>query len=336
MSVQISAAVGQHFLVGFPGLELSADTRRLLHTVGPAGAVLFARNIGSPEQLNALQAALHHALPQPPLLAIDQENGRVNRLRNLVGDLPGIAALKRDDKPERAEEFGRAIGRQLAALRINLNFAPVLDLELFAAGTENALRDRCWGTNADEVIRWAGAFARGMQAEGVAACAKHFPGLGGARLDSHEQLPTISRTREQLLNEDLRAFAVLLPRLGAVMVGHAHYPALDGERPRPSSLSPAIMTGLLRGQLEFRGLALTDDREMGAVAQAAAVGEAAVEAFRAGADLLLVCHTAERILSAHEALVKACESGRITTERFAESQQRIQAFRKRWIGPAQI
>jgi beta-N-acetylhexosaminidase len=225
----------------------------------------------------------------------------------------------------------RTTGRWLHQFGIDIDFAPVLDLELFDEKTDNALRERCWGRTADEVSRWAGAFLDGLEREGIVACPKHFPGLGGATLDSHERIPTIDRTREQLLAEDVAPYRKLMRRLTAIMVGHGHYPAFDGKKPRPASLSKLIITELLRNELGFGGLVFTDDMEMGAISQIRPFEEAVVDAFETGADVILVCHTAEKALAAHEALTKAVDSGRIRPEHLAQSQQRIQQFRDEWI-----
>lgn len=321
--------VGQHLFVGFPEAELTLQTCRLLNTLQPGGVVLFARNIDNPADLRALGKSLHSEFAYRPLIAIDQEQGRVNRLRNVVGEAPSIADLKKSGDIEQARGFGCTTGRWLRDFGIDLDFAPVLDLELFEKSTDNALYERCWGKTADEVVRWAGAFLEELEREGIVACPKHFPGLGGATLDSHEKLPTITRTREQLLSEDVVPYARLMHRLAMIMVGHGHYPAFDGEKPRPASLSRAIITDLLRHQFGFPGLVLTDDMDMGAISQFGSVEQAAVEAFNAGADIMLVCHSAEKMFAAHEALTKAVESGRITRERLAQSQERIRQFRRR-------
>jgi beta-N-acetylhexosaminidase len=323
--------VGQHLFIGFTGAQLTADTRRLLNTVQPGGVILFARNVDTATELRALGRALRTEFSYRPLVAIDQEHNRVNRLRNIIGETPTIADVKKQGNVEQAEDFGRTTGRWLHQFCIDIDFAPVFDLELFDAKTDNALRERCWGSTADEVIRWAGAFLEGLEREGVAACPKHFPGLGGATLDSHEKLPTIQRTREIMLSEDIAPYARLMRRLTAIMVGHGHYPAFDGAKPRPASLSPTIITDLLRKELGFSGLVLTDDMEMGAISEMISFEDAVVKAFQAGADMMLVCHTAEKALAANEALAKAIESGRISFQRLFESQQRIQQFRDEWI-----
>lgn len=327
-----SQHVGQHLLIGLPGRELNEANRRLLNTIQPGGVVLFARNVGSAGELRALGGALRTELAYRPLVAMDQENGRVNRLRDVIGELPTIADIKRGGVPGNAEDFGRKIGRWLHQFHVDMDFAPVFDLELFDEKTDNALRERCWGKTADEVITWAGAFIEGLEREGVTACPKHFPGLGAAERDSHEQLPTITRSRARLLGEDVRPYAKFLRRLSAIMVGHGHYLAFDGGVPRPATLSRAIMTDLLRDEMGYTGMILTDDMEMGAVAQSGSFEQAVVEAFRAGADMMLVCHTAEKALAAHEALTKAIKSGKIPRDRLAQSQQRIQQFRDEWIG----
>jgi beta-N-acetylhexosaminidase len=309
-----STHVGQHLFVGIPGKELTLATRRFLDNIQPGGVILFTRNIGTAGELRALGRALRTELSYRPLLAMDQESGCVNRLREIAGELPTIAELKQEGTVEKVEEFGRTIGRWLHQFCIDINFAPVFDLE--AESAENALRDRCWGRTAAEVIKWAGAFLEGLEREGVAGCPKHFPGLGGANLDSHEHLPTISRD----VTDDIQPYRHFMRRLTAIMVGHGRYPAFDDG---PASLSRKVTTDLLRRQLGFNGLVITDDLEMGAITN---FNEAIINAFDAGADMLLVCHTPEKILQARDALAT------ISAERRADSQKRIQQFRDEWIG----
>jgi beta-N-acetylhexosaminidase len=316
--------IGQHLFIGIEGQALALTTRGLLRTVQPGGVVLFARNIDSAPQLRELCRQLRRELTRPPLVSIDQEHGHVNRLRNIIGELPGIAALKESGQTRAAREFGRQTGRQLRELRLNMDFAPVLDLELFDETCDNALRNRCWGRTAEEVSAWAGAFLDGLQAEGVAGCAKHFPGLGASQHDSHERLPAVLRSREELLRQDIEPYRRLMGRFDAVMVGHGLYPSLDS---RPASLSATIMSGLLRQQLGFGGLVVSDDLEMGAITQFGAFEDAVVEAFQAGADMMLVCHSAAKVEAAYEALARS----RISRGRFAESLRRVQEFRRRWV-----
>jgi beta-N-acetylhexosaminidase len=263
--------------------------------------VLFARNVDSSAQLRELTRQLHEDLPVRPFIAIDQEARRVNRLRSIVGELPGIEEVKRTNT---AREFGRQIGRSLREHGIDLDFAPVLDLEVFDGCTDNALRDRCWGRSHEEVTHRAGEFIDGLTEAGVQACGKHFPGLGASQHDSHEQLPTIARSRDRLLAEDVQPFRRLSSRLPAIMVSHGHYTAFDGKTPQPASLSAAIVTGLLREQLGFTGVIFTDDMEMGAITQCGSFADSVAGAVQAGADVVLVCHTPEKIMTAYETLAR--------------------------------
>ena len=311
---------GQHLCIGIPGCELTLATRQLLETVRPGGIILFARNIDNADQLRALTRSLRE-LPMRPLIAIDQENQRVNRLRSIVGELPALADVKQAGN---AEEFGRTVGSSLRDLGIDMDFAPVLDLAVGDGTTENALRDRCWGRTAAEVIQWASGFIAGLEAAGVAACPKHFPGMGAAMQDSHEHLPTITRHRDQLLAEDVRPFAELMPGLSAIMVGHGHYVAFDGVTPKPASLSAVIIGEMLRRRMGFTGLVVTDDMEMGAITRLGDFAKAVTGAIQAGADMVLVCHTPEKILAAHEALTKA--------QIPQQSTQRLEKFRAKWLG----
>jgi beta-N-acetylhexosaminidase len=321
--------IGQHLFIGLPAAGLDGAGSRLLATVQPGGVVLFARNIESSAQLRTLTESVRAASPGPVVIAVDQECEAVNRFRSIAGEAAAIAELKADGSLPAAEWFGRTTGAMLRAHGVDVDFAPVLDIARLGDGHDNALRERCWGDSAAEVVRWAGAFIAGLHAEGVAACPKHFPGLGAARVDSHESLPTILCSHDELMREDARAFEVVLPGVMAVMVGHGHYPALDGDRPLPASLSAEVIGGLLRGRLGFDGLVVTDDLEMGAVARQHRVEDAVVAAVAAGADMLLVCHTLERIVAAYEALVRAAETGQILPQRLAESRQRLRKFHQR-------
>jgi len=329
---KVFSQLGQHLFIGLTGTELTSADRRLLKSVQPGGIVLFARNIESATQARDFCDMLHREFSYRPFIAIDQESGRVNRLREVVGEIPTIPQLKQSGAVAPVEGFGQMIGRWLSKLGIDINFAPVLDLELFDEKTDNALRERCWGRTADEVIRWAGAFLDAMEREGVIACPKHFPGLGGATLDSHEKLPTILRTRKQLLRDDVQPYTVWVSRLKMIMVGHGHYPAFDGPKPLPASVSHNVMTKLLREQMGYDGLIVIDDMEMGAITQFGLFEDTVVGALRAGADVILVCHRAEKALAAHEALVKAAEQGRIPTRRLCESAEHIARLHADWIG----
>jgi beta-N-acetylhexosaminidase len=327
----MSRNVGDHLIVGIPAPKLDAPTRKFLQKIRPGGVVLFARNIENGRQLRELTANLRAELGQP-IIAVDEECNRVNRLAPILGEIPSIEKIKRTGDLDVAADFGRTIGRWLRQFGINLNFAPVLDLEIFGKNVDNALANRCWGRSADEVIAWAGAFLDGLEREGCAACAKHFPGLGAATLDSHEKLPKISRSRDEILQNDVKPYAEFARRLSAIMVSHAHFVAFDGEKTRvPASLSPNIITKLLRKKLKFMGLVLTDDLEMGAISTVSSIEDAAVGAILAGADAVLVCHTPKKAQKIHETFMKTAEKSAKFRARLDESAAKIKLFRDEWM-----
>ncbi len=286
-------------MVGLPGTDLDRETRRRIRSLSPGGVILFARNLDDAEQTATLLDAVRGELPYPLLLAIDQEGGRVSRLEPWIGATPTAARLARAGIEE-TRRFGRATGAALASLGFNVDFAPVVDL--CSVEATNGIADRSFGLNPSEVTELAGAFLEGLQASGVAGCLKHFPGLGETHVDSHVELPTARRTAEQIRRHDLEPFRRLRESAASVMVGHGHYPDLDPKPGRPASLSPTIVDGLLRREIGFRGLIVTDDLEMGAVAPIDRDGSAAVGAIEAGCDLALYCADLDRAAVARDAL----------------------------------
>lgn len=293
------AIAGRTLLVGLPDPELDRTTAARLERIGPAGVILFARNLESPEQTAALLAAVSRLLPHPLLLAVDQEGGRVSRLEPWLAGTPTAADLARAGAAA-TEGFARATAGALRALGFNLDFAPVVDLSEPAA--TNGIAERSFGTDPAKVSRLAAAYLDGLQGNGVAGCVKHFPGLGATTVDSHETLPTDDRPREELEAADLVPYRALAEKAATVMVGHGHYPGLGAAAGRPATLSPAIVGELLRGRLGYRGLVVSDDLEMGAVAALDVHGRAAVCALRAGCDLLLYCADLARAERARDAL----------------------------------
>lgn len=292
-------------MVGFEGSRLDRPTREALIRLAPGGIVLFRRNLDSPEHLAELIADLRKILPYPTLCALDQEGGRVSRLEPWIGATPTAARL--GDAGEAAvHRFARATGAALSALGFNVDFAPVVDL--CAPGIDNAIGDRSFGTDPTAVTRLAGAFLDGLTEGGVPGCLKHFPGLGRAMFDSHVRRPTIERSLPEMEAEDLLPFRSLAPRAEMVMVGHAHYSAVDPAGDIPASLSRNVIQGLLRGRLAYGGLVLSDDLEMGALDGFADQGRDAVRALEAGCDLLLYCRDLERAARSRDALLRRAEA----------------------------
>jgi len=320
---------GRVLMVGLSGARLEPETRDRLRELSPAGVILFARNLDSPGQTAALIEELRRLLTPPVLIALDQEGGRVSRLERWIGPTPSALALGRAGEAT-VRRFGEVTATALRGLGFDLDFAPVVDL--CGADTPNGIGDRSFGTDPAEVSRLAGAFLDGLQGRGVAGCLKHFPGLGDTNLDTHLNMPTVERSLAELQRLDLVPYRDLLGRAASVMVGHAHYAALDPGRPRPASLSGRIVGELLRGELGYAGLVVSDDLEMGAVARRDVAGAAAVGAIAAGCDLLLYCSDLDRAQRAAAALDAESRNDEQLRQRLDEAALRIERAARRWSG----
>ena len=322
--------IGQLFWVGFEGTAFSPAVASLIRRVRPGGVILFARNIESAKQTRALTDALFRVLPIPLFLALDQEGGRVSRLATIVGPTPSPLALaSRPRAPDAVERHAAATCLALRSLGFNVNLAPVLDLS--GAGARNGIGDRAFGEDPATVTDLAGRFARVHLRSGVIPVGKHFPGLGGARVDSHLDLPVIQRSRETLERQDLLPYRRLRRVLPIVMVGHGYYPAIQGKRPQPASMSHLVVDLLLRRRMAFRGVVLTDDLLMGAIDSRLEGGSRALEAIVAGNDGLIFCQDESMILAAQEAIRQALERGEIEAKRLRASLRRILALKRQFL-----
>ena len=324
------AQAGRVLMLGFDGPRLGDETRERLRRIAPGAVILFDRNLETAEQLSELVGQLRDALPDPALLALDQEGGRVSRLRPWIGATPTAASLARAGG-RAAYRFGRATGAALRSLGFNVDFAPVVDL--CREDAKNGIGDRSFGTDAEQVVGLAGSFLDGLQGEGVAGCLKHFPGLGDTQVDSHQALPVCKRELDRLESEDLLPYERLGSRAACVMVAHATYPALDPESRTPASLSATIVDRLLRGHLGFRGLVVSDGMEMGAVAPLDREGSAAVAAIGAGCDLVPYCSDLERAERARDALARAADSDPAFGERLRSAARTLTQTAARWPAP---
>jgi beta-N-acetylhexosaminidase len=300
---------GQLLFVGFQGTEVPRDLAALLAQGRVGGVVLFARNIESPAQVRELIAALHEAAPAelPPLVAIDQEGGRVQRLRAPWTVWPPMRQLGDRDEPEATRAFADALARELAQLRIHLDFAPVVDVD---TNPQNpVIGDRSFGRDPARVIRHARPVIEGLQAGGVAACAKHFPGHGDTDLDSHLRLPRVRHDVHRLREVELAPFAAAVAAgVASIMTAHVVFEAIDPRR--PATLSPEVMA-LLREELRYDGVVLSDDLEMKAVADHFRPEQMVQGGLEAGVDAFLVCSDAglrdevlQRLERAPDALVE--------------------------------
>ncbi len=283
-----SSHPGQLLLVGVPGTELDAGTAALYRAVRPGGFILFGRNIQSPGQLRKLIDDLRDLSPVEPIITIDQEGGRVSRLRLIGTEPPNAQQLRERADLALIGRHGAITARLLRMFGFNLDLCPVLDLS-FDDEADNSLRGRCYGSDVEEVCRNAGAFNDALRAGGILSCGKHFPGYAAAGLDPHHDLPTIHRTREQLDREELEVFRRFSDRVDSMMVCHAAYPALDASG-CPASLSAPIIRDLLGGEFGFEGLVMTDDLDMGAILNGYTLDQAVGGSIRAGNHLAMICH----------------------------------------------
>jgi len=316
---------GQLLLVGVPGTELDAATAAIFREVQPGGFILFGRNITSAPQLRKLIDDLRNLSEVEPIITIDQEGGRVSRLK-LVGNEPPNAQQLRD----RAEinliaQHGTITAGLLRMFGFNLDLCPVLDIS-FDDEADNSLKGRCYGRSVEEVIRNAGAFNDALQAGGILSCGKHFPGYSRAPLDAHHELPEIPLTRAELEAYELAVFRAFSHRADSMMIGHAIYPHLDNSG-LPTSLSPAIITDLLRGELAFPGLIMTDDLDMGAIVNHYGVETMTQLAVAAGNDLVMICHRIGVIAEAHRVLAA------LPAAKIERALQSVADFKKKMSPP---
>lgn len=320
MTAPLDRDVAGLLFVGFHGKAPSAEVLELIRR-GVAGVVLFSRNVDDAGQVAGLVAELKRAAGRPLLVAIDQEGGRVARLKAAQGftELPTMRALGTVDDVALAREVGGLLGRELRAVGIDQDYAPVVDVDTNPANP--VIGDRALSSDPEVVGRLGAALAQGLQAAGVAACAKHFPGHGDTIQDSHHDLPRLPHPLERLERVELAPFRALAKAgVASVMTAHVVFEALDPVR--PATLSPTVMR-LLRERCGFQGCAVSDDLEMSAVAEHFPLEEAAPGAVAAGVDALLVCHTAEVQHRAIDLVRAAVEQGRIPGERLAEARARV-------------
>ncbi len=279
--------------VGLTGTSLTDLERRILRDSTPYAIVLFGRNIEGVEQLRELIREVKSLAAVPPLFMIDEEGGRVDRLRNLV---PGMPSAESFSTAERAEEmagwFGRVMGESLRFFDIEVDLAPVVDVrgEVATKGLER----RTFGSDVETVIALAGAFMRGLHASGVAASLKHYPGIGRGSADPHYGATVIDLPLDELQRRELAPFARLGNEARCIMIGHGTYPHLDAAG-LPATFSHRITTELLRGTVGFDGLAVSDDMEMHAVSDLGSYEEISERALMAGNDIILFCSHIERV-----------------------------------------
>lgn len=322
---ELRAQVGQLITFGFEGAGINDRLRALLREFQPGGIILFARNIEAPGQTWELLRATQALVAAPLFRCVDMEGGTVDRLKKVIAPSPGAAQVAATGNRALFRRHGRVLGDACRALGFNVDFAPVVDLAL--PPSQSVLGSRAVSPHVKGTVAYAREFLQGLKDAGVLGCIKHFPGLGEARLDTHFELPTISKSWKKLWQEDLGPYRAL-KSAPFVMVAHARYSAVDAAA--PASLSQKWMGEVLRKKIGYQGLAIADDLEMGGVLAAAGIEEAAVETIRAGADIFLVCRNEEHVRRTYDAVLRAAESDSTIAARVRESARRVLAYKKKW------
>ena len=311
----------------------SAELRALEREWDLGGVILFGRNVETPEQVAELVFELQMLARDAPLwVSVDQEGGRVARFRAPFTEWPPMASLGRHGDTALAERFASALAAELTAVGVTLDFAPVLDVYQDAA--DPVIGDRALSPDPAAVGRLGGAIIATLQRHGIAACAKHFPGHGDTRADSHRELPVVDHPPERLREHEMAPFRdAVAADVAAVMTAHVRYPALDAEQ--PATLSRIIVDELLRRELGHQGLIITDDLDMGAITTRQTVEEAAVDALEAGCDTVLVCgESIDRHTAVLEAIVHAVEADRLNRRRVEDAWDRQRRVKARFMAGA--
>lgn len=327
----IRDTVGQLLMLGFEGTELSREFLDWLQECRPGGVILFSRNLVDPEQAARLTNALQTQTPNLPLLiAIDEEGGAVSRLPRGFTTFPAAARVAACDSPDAVYEAAGVTARELRAVGINMNLAPVLDVNSNPANP--IIGDRAYGAEPEHVCAYGMAVMQGLEDNGIIPCGKHFPGHGDTVTDSHHVLPVVEADHARLDAVELEPFRQAICRgLPAIMTAHVRYPALDAEA--PATLSRPILTDLLRNRLGFQGVTLTDDMEMRAILDHQPIGEASVQALQAGADMILVCQRQDRQQAVVVAIERALECGELSWEKLTAGVARLRVLKEKRLMP---
>ena len=335
-SLPLEQQIGQFLFIGLPGTQLDDDTRDLIKEVQPGGVIIFGRNVAGAEQLRTLLDSVRDLIATPPLFGVDQEGGLVDRLRKIFTPMPSARTIRQHGDLAAARSLGRVTGEVLRMLGFNLNFAPVMsimtdDRDLLS----NGLYSRSFGRSPGEVLGYTTVYMRGLQGTGLLGCLKHFPGIGAGEVDSHEEIPIVKLSHDDLIAQDLAPYIELFQRrddrVRCVMVSHGGFPninikeATTGGLLEPASINYGIVTELLREELGYQHLVVTDDLEMGAISRHYEIEDTVVRAFNAGEDMLLICADPEKIRRGYRSLLSAAKENGISSDRIRSSLKRIGA-----------
>lgn len=329
-SMPLEDKIGQMLLVGIDGTEVSPQTQTMITNDKVGGIILYADNIKSLKGLVSLTNELKRSNagnPAPLFVSVDQEGGKVSRMPDEYAKIPASGSVGASGNAEAAERMGKLLARVVQTAGFNMDFAPVLDIN---SNPDNpVIGDRSFGNTSAKVIELGIAEMKGMESEGIVPVVKHFPGHGDTSVDSHLELPVVKKTEAQLAKLEWRPFqAAVKEQADAVMVAHILYPNLDPDR--PASLSKVIITQLLRGQMGFKGVVITDDLTMGAIMKNYSLAAAAVNTVLAGSDILLVAHEYSNERTTRNALLAAVKHGKISEARIDESVYRILSLKQKY------
>ncbi len=321
----LSELVGQLFIVGFEGKELNEETVRVLQDIKPGFIILFARNIESPKQLYQLVKDIRKILGNDVIFAIDQEGGIVTRLRNGFTVSPGAMAIAATGDESNAFIAGQILADEMRTFGITWNLAPVVDIN--DNPNNPGIGVRSFGDTPEKVVKFAKSFYEGLNTKKVAACAKHFPGKGSVSVDAHLDMPVLEKDLEEMFSWELIPFIELINAgIPSIMPSHIFLPKLQSER-IPATISPEIIFDLLRKKLKYQGIIIADDLLMGGITKNLPVEEAVVKAFKAGVDVLTICHEPNLQISSKRYLMKIIEEEPSLAKRVFESFERVKAFK---------
>lgn len=320
---------------GFNGKKMTPEIRDLIRNEQLGGIIFFGRNIGTPEEVLALTSELQREAKlaghkHPLLICIDQEGGVVRRLGEGATVFPGNMLLGATHNPENSYKIGVATGKELKALGVNWNLAPVLDVN---NNPENpVIGVRSFGESADLVAKMGRMVMKGMQDAGVITTLKHFPGHGDTNVDSHLDLPVISHDMDRLEEIELKPFVELIQNgADTVMTAHVYFPAIENAVGVPATLSKKVITGLLRNKLKFNGVVTTDCMEMNAISETIGTANGAIEALKAGVDLVMVSHQYDKQRETIETVLSAIESGRLDEKIIDAALDRVSKLKEKYL-----
>lgn len=329
-NVELEEQAGQILIAGVESTSLAPAERAWIRRIRPGGVILFRRNIDSAPQTAALLRDADRLGTTPLFRCVDLEGGLVDRLRDVICPMPSPAAVFATGKRALYRQHGELIAREARTIGFNVVLAPVLDLALPESAA--ILRTRAVAPEPWKVIDYARYFLAGMASEDILACGKHFPGLGGATVDSHHSTPVIHRQTRQMWRTDLAPWLAVGGRLPFAMVAHASYP-WPGRDASLATVSPYWVTSILRRQIRFRGIILSDDMEMGGILSQMPIEDAVLQALQAGIQMIEICRDPELTMRAYEALLREAEKSKAFRALIASAWRKIYRSKKAWLQP---